>query len=191
MALPPGYEALVSMGDEVYSARHTLKQNSISPASMASPTGLLGRVVNGTVVFAREPRPASPALFDPQSLLGAPLPKVGLLTPQPGEDGSLVDHFLQSGVQGLVLEAFGAGNLPPLLARSLKNAMGKGIPVLIATRCPKGGVHPVYAYEGGAKDMQAAGAMLCGETTASKAALFLQMALACGFSKTRIINFFN
>ncbi|MBQ4133747.1 MAG: hypothetical protein IJD04_08470, partial [Desulfovibrionaceae bacterium] len=130
-------------------------------------------------------------LFNPQKLLEQGLPQVGLIAALPGDEGLLVDHLLQSGIQGLVVESFGAGNTPPLLAARLKTALKAGLPVLIVTRCPLGGAHPVYAYAGGAKDLQEAGAILCGQCTALKAAIFLRMALASRLSKSRIEDFFK
>ena len=221
LALPGAGVVLACMGDEIFSALNVFKQNSVAPASMAAEDGLLGRIAGQKAVFFRKeltdwakgaeaaaqaaqpvccqpPRSKqhNPAcfrrpLFNPQSLLERGLPPAGLICARPGDDGLLVDLLLQSGIQGLVVEGFGAGNLPPLLARKLKAALAADLPVLLTTRCPRGGVHPIYAYEGGAKDLQEAGAILCAQTTSSKALIFLQMALASQFSKSQLKDFFE
>lgn len=190
-ALPRGREALVCLGDEIFSAAQVFKQHSTALAPMSAPDGPLGRFVGNTPDFYRPPRPAPAPLFNPQALLARGLPPVGLLCPQPGDDGRLVDFLLQTGVKGLVVEGFGAGNLPPLPARKLKAALAAGVPVLLTTRCPQGGAHPIYAYEGGAKDLADAGAVLCPHSTASKALVFLRLALAADWPQSRIKAFFH
>ena len=74
-----------------------------------------------------------------------------------GMDGTLIEHLLRRGVAGVVLEGFGAGNVPPGLVPAVEKAIGRGIPVVLTTRCPEGGVWPMYAYAGGGADLRQAG----------------------------------
>ena len=41
-------------------------------------------------------------------------------------------------IDGVVIEALGAGNLPPLAAREITNLMEKGVPVVLVSRCFNG-----------------------------------------------------
>ena len=52
-------------------------------------------------------------------------------------------------IDGVVIEALGAGNLPPLAAGEITKLMDKGVPVVLVSRCFNGIAEPVYAYEGG------------------------------------------
>ena len=68
-----------------------------------------------------------------------------------GSDSLLIDFLVERNVRGLVLEAFGRGNVPPAALPGIRRAVEKGIPVVITTRTIAGRVLDVYGYEGGAK----------------------------------------
>ncbi len=191
MEMPSGSQIAVTMADEIYPARHVLKKNSLALASMTAYSGLLGRVYSNEVVFLQPPPSAPYYLVNPDSLDKTALPQIALISAFPGQDGSIVDLLLKTGIQGLVVEAFGAGNLPVGLAQGIKSAIEKGLPVLITTRCFEGGVYPIYSYEGGAGEMQKNGALLCGNIPSGKALLILQIALACNTSPEKILEFFK
>lgn len=191
LALPPGSQVMATMADEIYPARHVLKKNSVALASMSSQNGLVGRVYGDDVIFFHAPPAAPYYLIDPGRIDKATLPYVALIAAAPGQDGKLVDHLLQTGVQGLVIEGFGAGNLPAELASSARGALAKNLPVLLTTRCFEGGVYPIYSYPGGAREMLKHGALLCGNIPSAKAFLILQIALACKISPAKILDFFN
>ena len=52
-----------------------------------------------------------------------------------------------------IAEGFGAGNVPPGLVPAVEKAAACGIPVVLTTRCPEGGVWPMCAYPGGDADL--------------------------------------
>ena len=83
-------------------------------------------------------------------------------------------------IDGVVIEALGAGNLPPLAAREITSLMDKGVPVVLVSRCFNGIAEPVYAYEGGGVKLQEAGVMFVKELNAPKARLKLLIALSAG-----------
>lgn len=191
LAAPKACEVLLTMDDEIYSARTALKTNSMALNCLSSPAGPLGRVAAGEVIFYHPPKTHTARLFDAAPLLEKPWPKVFMLSAFPGMNGEIVSHLAHAGVKGLVIEAFGAGNLPPALALALKDALTMGVSVVIASRCPKGGARPIYAYSGGGRDMHSAGALLAGSLSATKAFIFLQLALAANFSKVQMQDFFQ
>jgi L-asparaginase len=94
-----------------------------------------------------------------------------------GMDGTLIEHLLHKGVAGVVLEGFGAGNVPPGLVPAVEKAIGRGIPVVLTTRCPEGGVWPMYAYAGGGADLVKRGVILGGRLSGPKARILLMAAL--------------
>mmetsp|Transcript_32608 Transcript_32608/g.29464 ORF Transcript_32608/g.29464 Transcript_32608/m.29464 type:complete len:111 (-) Transcript_32608:884-1216(-) len=60
----------------------------------------------------------------------------------------VVTGVLNSGVQAVIIEAFGAGNLPvnrPEISKAFKDACDKGIILVVRTQCLKGGVNALYA----------------------------------------------
>ena len=57
-------------------------------------------------------------------------------------------QFLEPPIQGVVLQTYGAGNLPtnrPDLIQELRKATARGVLIVNCTQCAKGCVH--YAYE--------------------------------------------
>ena len=79
--------------------------------------------------------------------------------------------------KGIVIEGFGAGNVPPALVPALEECLKRNVPVVLATRCIEGGVWPMYGYPGGGADLQDKGVILCGRLGGPKARLRLMCAL--------------
>eukprot|EP00828_Plagiopyla_frontata_P022871 TRINITY_DN29445_c0_g1_i1.p2 TRINITY_DN29445_c0_g1~~TRINITY_DN29445_c0_g1_i1.p2 ORF type:complete len:212 (-),score=41.42 TRINITY_DN29445_c0_g1_i1:86-721(-) len=92
-------------------------------------------------------------------------------------DRSLIDHARSIGSKGLVIEAFGAGNVPPTVVEALEECVTDGIPVVLATRCIEGGVWPIYGYPGGGADLVEKGVIPCGRLGGPKARIRLICAL--------------
>ena len=57
-------------------------------------------------------------------------------------------------LDGLIIQAFGAGNVPKETAQKLESLLQKGIPVALVSRCFNGIAEPVYAYQGGGVQLQ-------------------------------------
>jgi L-asparaginase len=95
----------------------------------------------------------------------------------PGLDAGLLSAALRSGVKGLVLEAYGTGNLPhgPALLRVLEEAREQAVPVLVVSQCLRGRVQ-LGAYEGGAA-AERAGALSGGDMTPEAAVAKLMIGL--------------
>ena len=66
----------------------------------------------------------------------------------------LIDMLDLEQLDGLVIQAFGAGNVPKETAQKLENLLQKGIPVALVSRCFNGIAEPVYAYQGGGVQLQ-------------------------------------
>jgi len=96
---------------------------------------------------------------------------VALLKIYPGFKPGIIDHMINEGIKGFVIEGYGAGNIPTEkrgLTGSIKNATNSGIPVVITTQCSLGSSW-VYLYDVGVKAIEA-GAMP-GYDTLSETAL--------------------
>jgi L-asparaginase len=93
-----------------------------------------------------------------------------------------VDYLSGQGYKGMVIEAFGRGNVPPETAFAVKRAIGAGIVVAITSRCYEGRVLGVYAYEGGCVDLIDAGAITAGDMQGHKIRLLLMSALGRGMN---------
>ncbi len=96
----------------------------------------------------------------------------------PGIDPELVKGALRAGVRGLVLEAYGTGNLPRLggsLIPALQEAKDRQVPVIVVSQCPRGMVD-LNRYTGGA-EAAAAGAISGGDMTREAAIAKLMIGL--------------
>ena len=66
----------------------------------------------------------------------------------------LIDMLDLEQLDGLIIQAFGAGNVPKETAQKLETLLQKGIPVSLVSRCFNGIAEPVYAYQGGGVQLQ-------------------------------------
>jgi L-asparaginase len=101
---------------------------------------------------------------------------VVLLTAHVAMDGSLVDAAAALRPPAIVVEATGAGNTAASVVDAAARAMGQGIVVALATRCPAGAASDAYAFSGGGATWVRAGALLTGHLSGPKA----RIALAAG-----------
>jgi L-asparaginase len=105
-------------------------------------------------------------------------PRVLALRIFPGLDPALVSGALRAGVRGLVLEAYGTGNLPQAgqaLIRTLHEAREANVPVVVVSQCLRGFVD-LGRYAGGAA-AAAAGALSGGDMTPEAALAKLMIGL--------------
>jgi L-asparaginase len=104
---------------------------------------------------------------------------VALVPLIPGDDGALLD-LARPRFEGVVVQAFGRGNVPPGVLPAIGRWQEDGKPVVLATRCPFGEVGGEYAFEGGGGQLLRMGVIPAGPRTASHARLELALALSAG-----------
>ena len=164
---------LLAFDGLVFAARGVRKVETLRSAAFGAPgRGPVLRVAGGTVVpRGRPPRP--PALpLD----LDTELPRVDVVACAQGSDDALLRAAVAAGAAGVVLEAFGAGNVPPLVAAAAAELVAGGVPVLVCSRVPSGPVAPLYA--GGGASLARDGALLGGDLSPWQGRLLLAAALA-------------
>ncbi len=165
--------ALLAFDGLVFAARGVRKVETLRGAAFGAPgRGPVLRVAGGAVVpLGRPPRP--PALpLD----LAADLPRVDVVACAQGSDDALLRAAVAAGAAGVVLEAFGAGNVPPPVAAAAAELVAGGVPVLVCSRVPSGPVAPLYA--GGGASLARDGALFGGDLSPWQGRLLLAAALA-------------
>jgi L-asparaginase len=96
-----------------------------------------------------------------------------------GDEGAMLD-LARPGHDGVVIESFGSGNVPPGAVPAIGRWLDEGKPVVLASRCLYGTVVPTYAFEGGGAQTTAMGAIPAGARTPSQARMELTIALSAG-----------
>lgn len=105
----------------------------------------------------------------------------------PGLDPRLLLGALNAGVHGMLIEAYGAGNIPRIensLVPVLERAKSLDIPVVIASQCPRGSVD-LARYVGGVA-AATAGAISARDMTTEAALAKLMIALGRATTATRV-----
>lgn len=169
-----GRGALIAFGGEIHAAREVRKAHTSAPAAFASPGyGPIGVVDAGRVIFQRRPE-RRPALPMPSEL--APVDLIRLYA---GSDARFVHAAADAGARAIVLEGTGRGNANEHVVAGVRDAVARGITVVVCSRCSSGRVEPVYG-RGGGRDLAEAGALFAGDLAGPKVRVLLQIALGAG-----------
>ncbi len=103
-------------------------------------------------------------------------------------DSILLDSLTASSISGLVIEALGAGNLPPTILPAIKKLLNQKIPIILVSRCFNGIAEPVYAYQGGGIQLEQDGILFV-KLNAQKARLKLLIALNAGLEEQSLADY--
>jgi L-asparaginase len=98
-----------------------------------------------------------------------------------GSDDRFLRFAAESGAKGIVIEGFGRGNATPAAAKAIAEIISAGVPVIVTSRCPRGRVRPIYG-NGGARDLERAGAIFAGDLTGPKARVLAAVMLGAELS---------
>ena len=184
-----GRGALVCFNDEIHAAWSVQKTAATNPAAFSSPGfGPLGHVIEGRARFLCEAKRWRAVSRDPAFVEPA---KVAIVTASLGEGTDLLDAVANSGYQGLVVQATGAGHLHHGWVEPLA-ALARQMPVVLATRVSRGPVlTETYAFPGSESDLVSRGLIPAGFLCASKARILLSMALGAELGEEGIRNLFE
>lgn len=172
-----GVGAVVVLADEVHAARTVTKMHTTSPDTFSSPCwGPLGRVEEDRVVWLGRP-PVRHVLHTERLEEGVLLIKLAV-----GMDDSLLRYAVEWGMRGVVLETLGGGRVPPWWMPALREAVERGVVVVMTSRCPAGRVGDHYGYAGAHRDQAAAGALFARGLNGPKARIKLMAALGAGLA---------
>jgi L-asparaginase len=169
-----GRGTLVVFNDEIHSARDVTKTHTSNVATFQSPAyGPVGVVTKRAVTFHQ---PA--ARLEKYIVSATSLPQVPLVKAVSGMDPAWLDFLTNTSIDGFVLEAFGAGNIPPSIIPVLDTLIAKKLPVVMVSRCYNGYVQDLYGYEGGGKQLRQMGVIFCNGLNGQKARIKLIVLLA-------------
>lgn len=157
----------------IWQGSEAVKVNTVALDAFGAPFGTERGRVADTVAY--DDAAARPATLAPKQL-GA---RVALVPMVVGDQGEMLDAARASH-DGVVIEAFGSGNLPPGAVPAIARWLGERKPVVLSSRCAAGQVSPVYAFDGGGARTVAMGVVPAGPRTPSQARWELTIALSAG-----------
>ncbi|HFI0039444.1 TPA: asparaginase [Streptococcus suis] len=175
---------LVVMNDEIHAAKYVTKTHTTNVSTFQTPThGPLGLVTKREILYFKTAEPR--VRFDLTSISGT----VPIIKAYADMDSVLLDSLSHSAISGLVIEALGAGNLPPTILPAIQNLLTQNIPVVLVSRCFNGIAEPVYAYQGGGIQLEQDGILFVKELNAQKARLKLLIALNAGLKGQTLTDY--
>lgn len=167
-----GRGVMVCLNDELNCASEVTKTHSMKLDTFQSPEfGPIGIVDNNEVLFYRN---ILDKIYIPTKKIET---RVDLIKCTAGIDSKMIDFLVGSGSKGIVIEALGRGNVPPEMVPGIKNAIEKGVIVVIVSRCFRGRVLDTYGYEGGGRILRDMGAIFGDILPGQKARIKLMLAL--------------
>jgi len=166
---------LVVMNDEIHAAKYVTKTHTTNVSTFQTPThGPLGLIMKHEILYFKTAEPR--VRFDLDKIQGL----VPIIPVYAGMTEELLDLLPVDQLDGLIIQAFGAGNVPKETAKKLNALIQEGLPIALVSRCFNGIAEPVYAYEGGGVCLQNAGVFFVKELNAQKARLKLLIAINAG-----------
>jgi L-asparaginase len=141
----------------------------------------------GVEVQALEvPRPATgPFVVEPRFDA-----RVAVLPVVPGSDGATLDQAVAAGMRGVVVQGFGAGNMPQRgWPQAIERATRAGVAVVVHSQCLRGHVQ-LGAYEGGRAALQAGG-LGAAWMTLEAATVKLMHGLGLGLGGAALADFYG
>lgn len=163
---------LVCLNGEINAASEVTKTHTEDIETFRSlDFGNLGFVEKGRVILNRLPRKIEH--INTSSINN----KVDLIKCYAGMDDKFFKFSANSGINGLVVEAMGVGNVPPPAFEGIKYVIEKGIPVVLVSRCPAGETLDIYSYPGAGKWLKRIGVIFADYLNGQKARIKMMLAL--------------
>ena len=167
-----GMGVTVTLNHHINAAREVRKTHTSNVETFNSgDAGFLGYVDEDRVVFSRK------SLRRQTLPLPDRMPRVDLVAMYAGADGSQVRHAAETGAEAIVIEAYGWGNMNAEMHDAIAEVIGKGVPVIVATKVHNGRALPVYGFKGGGNTLLKAGAVFADDLTPDKARILTLIAL--------------
>ncbi|MFC7206594.1 asparaginase [Comamonas endophytica] len=133
-----GKGVLVSMHDEIHTARDVAKMANIKTSAFASPWGPLGMVVEGKTWWFRAPvkRHTSASEFSIDRIQA--LPAVDIVYSYANVPGTALDALGAAGMQAVIHAGTGNGSVADRIVPRLNEWRRKGVVVVRSSRIPGG-----------------------------------------------------
>lgn len=177
---------MVVFNDEIHTARNVTKTHTSNTNTFQSPNhGPLGVLTKDRVQFHHMPY-RQQALENVNEKLNVPLVKAYM-----GLPGDIFSFYSREGIDGMVIEALGQGNIPPSALEGIQQLVSLNIPIVLVSRSFNGIVSPTYAYDGGGYQLAQQGFIFSNGLNGPKARLKVLVALSNNLDKAEIKSYFE
>ncbi|HDK9192732.1 TPA: asparaginase [Staphylococcus aureus] len=177
---------MVVFNDEIHTARNVTKTHTSNTNTFQSPNhGPLGVLTKDRVQFHHMSY-RQQALENVNDKLNVPLVKAYM-----GMPGDIFSFYSREGIDGMVIEALGQGNIPPSALEGIQQLVSLNIPIVLVSRSFNGIVSPTYAYDGGGYQLAQQGFIFSNGLNGPKARLKLLVALSNNLDKAEIKSYFE
>ncbi|MVW52036.1 asparaginase [Staphylococcus aureus] len=177
---------MVVFNDEIHTTRNVTKTHTSNTNTFQSPNhGPLGVLTKDRVQFHHMPY-RQQALENVNDKLNVPLVKSYM-----GMPGDIFSFYSREGIDGMVIEALGQGNIPPSALEGIQQLVSLNIPIVLVSRSFNGIVSPTYAYDGGGYQLAQQGFIFSNGLNGPKARLKLLVALSNNLDKAEIKSYFE
>ena len=177
---------MVVFNDEIHTTRNVTKTHTSNTNTFQSPNhGPLGVLTKDRVQFHHMPY-RQQALENVNEKLNVPLVKAYM-----GMPGDIFSFYSREGIDGMVIEALGQGNMPPSALEGIQQLISLNIPIVLVSRSFNGIVSPTYAYDGGGYQLAQQGFIFSNGLNGPKARLKLLVALSNNLDKAEIKSYFE
>ncbi|HCZ1481408.1 TPA: asparaginase [Staphylococcus aureus] len=177
---------MVVFNDEIHTARNVTKTHTSNTNTFQSPNhGPLGVLTKDRVQFHHMPY-RQQALENVNDKLNVPLVKAYM-----GMPGDIFSFYSREGIDGMVIEALGQGNIPPSALDGIQQLVSLNIPIVLVSRSFNGIASPTYAYDGGGYQLAQQGFIFSNGLNGPKARLKLLVALSNNLDKAEIKSYFE
>lgn len=181
-----GRGVLVSLGSEIHAARDVTKTSpEVLTCFGARDLGPVGAVSKGGVAFFARPEGRLHLEID------QPRSDVHLIRMAQGASDLFFRACISAGVDGIVVEGTGGGNVNRPFYDGVCAAIDAGIPVVAGVRLPSGAPHFGKGYAGSFQSLLAKGAIASGFLSGLKARILLMAALAKTRDRGQLQALFN
>jgi L-asparaginase/archaeal Glu-tRNAGln amidotransferase subunit D len=126
---------MVSLNEDIHAARYVTKSHSVAVESFKSgKKGMLGTVDEEQVIFYNSP------MNRLTIAASAVEPRIDLVRLVAGDEGKFINYAIETKSAGVVIEAFGRGNMPRPVLDAVDKARKAGLVVVIVSRTEEGRV---------------------------------------------------
>ena len=167
---------MLAMNNQINAARYVTKTHTGNVETFNSGDfGFIGEVYPDRLIYV-----STPLRRQHIPIKAEKMPVVEIVPMYGGADGVALRSAVDRGVNGIVVQALGMGNMNAPMYEAVKYALSKNVPVVVSTRVHNGRVLPNYGFVGGGKTTADAGAVMADDLKPAKARILLMLLLQSG-----------